>query len=41
MSRAGDEAGEVESPHPRTTSLLIGHAAGERTLLGFIQTGLA
>jgi DNA polymerase III subunit delta' len=33
VSRAGEEAGEVESPHPRTTSLLIGHAAGERTLL--------
>jgi DNA polymerase III subunit delta' len=33
VSRAGEEAGEVEFPHPRTTSLLIGHAAGERTLL--------
>lgn len=39
MSRAGEDVGEVEFPHPRTTSLLVGQAASERTLLDTYRSG--
>jgi DNA polymerase-3 subunit delta' len=39
VSRVGENAGELEFPHPRTTSLLVGHAAGERTLLDAYRSG--
>ena len=41
MSRAGEDAGELDFAHPRTTSLLAGHAAGERTLLDAYRGGRA
>ena len=43
MSRAGagaaEDATEVEVPHPRATSLFVGHAAGERALLDAYRGG--